>query len=235
MAARTMERLVGELVTALEERTSGDPASEVAIRRRLGTLVTGCGWKKRTATRMEALRDLLHEENVFPIEDIADISLPLSHTVYLRRVPPPGPVLEFLSEKDLERFIARNHRVLFQGMSDLAGSQLLAGGSKPQKQYRYGRSIVKPDLVFRTPTRTYVVVEVKLGDPGDSAVTQLRKYMAAASKEHKYVRGLLISGSPRSRAQVAAVRAELEAAAPGHAHWLQYEAGLKLSPPDEDE
>ncbi len=87
---------------------------------------------------------------------------------------------------------------------------------------------MKPDLVFETRDRTLVVVEVKLGEPDDGAVAQLRKYIAAAFKVHNRVRGLLITGKPRSRAHESVMIAEIAGLKPYQVDWVQYSIDMKL-------
>jgi hypothetical protein len=223
-----MNRLVAELDAALEERTGGDPRSEAELSRKLSGVVKKCGWKQRSDSRMERLQESLVETAVYPSEDLTDLSIPLSATIRFRRYTASPPALEFANEKDLERFLARNHRLLFSQVQGLEGMRHMAGGTRPQKRYAYGRSYVKPDLVFVTHDGTFVVAEVKLGDPDDRAATQLRKYLSAASKNHVRVRGLLITGKPRSRAHESAIAAEIAAMRSRRIDWIQYSADMTL-------
>ena len=223
-----MGRFVSELDAALERRTRGNSESEAGLRRKLSTIVKGCGWKQRSHERMERLQRSLLETAVYPSEDLTDMSIPLSATVHFRRQASSPQGIEFADEKDLERFLARNHRLLLAQIEGLGGSRHLAGGTLPQKRYAFGRTFVKPDLVFRSPNGTIVVVEVKLGDPDDRAVTQLRNYLKAASKHHDQVRGILITGKPRSHAHESAIADEIASVRPRRVDWIQYTANMTL-------
>ncbi len=228
MAARTMNRCVSDLDVALEKLTRGDTRSEVGLKRKLSTVVRDSGWKQRSHARMERLQESLVATAVYPSEDLTDMSIPLSKTIRFQREAPLPPTMEFDSEKDLERFIAKNHRLLLSQVPDMEGSRHVAGGTLPQKRFAHGRTHVRPDLVFQTRDGTIVVAEVKLGDPDDRAVTQLRTYLAAASKRHAQVRGLLITGQPRSRAHESVIAAEIAALLPRHVDWIQYSADMTL-------
>jgi hypothetical protein len=227
MAARTMIRLVAELDAALEIRTDGGSRPEGEVKRKFSTVVRDSGWKQRSHLRMERLQKSLEETAVYPSEDLTDLSIPLSTTIRFRREAPLPPVMEFANEKDLERFIARNHRLLFGHLQGLDRLRHVAGGTRPQKRYAFGSSHVRPDLVFETRDGTTVVVEVKLGDPDDRAVTQMRRYLSSASEHSDRVRGLLISGRPRSRARESAIAAEFAAVRSHNIDWIQYSVDVK--------
>lgn len=228
MPAKTMDRFVAELDSALEKRTGGGSRPEAELKRKLSTIVAACGWKQRSHQRMEELQKSLVDRSVYPSEDLTDMSIPLRETIRFRREAPLPPTMEFDSEKDLERFIAKNHRLLLSQVPDMEGSRHVAGGTLPQKRFAHGRTHVRPDLVFQTRDGTVVVAEVKLGDPDDRAVTQLRKYLTAASKRHAQVRGLLITGQPRSRAHESVIAAEIASLLPRHVDWIQYSADMTL-------
>lgn len=228
MAPRTMDRLVTELDIELEKRTRGDSGSEAGLKRKLSTVVRGSGWKQRSYSRMERLQESLVATAVYPSEDLTDLSIPLSATIRFRREAPSPPALDFATEKDLERFLAKNHRLLLSQVQGLGGSRHTAGGTLPQKRYAFGQSHVRPDLVFQTPDGTVVVAEVKLGDPDDRAVTQLRRYLTAASKHHDRVRGLLITGKPRSHAHESAIAAEIASVRSRRVDWIQYTTDMTL-------
>ncbi len=229
MAARTMDRCVSELDLALEKLTLGDTRSEAGLKRNLSTVVRDSGWKQRSHARMERLQESLVATAVYPSEDLTDMSIPLSATIRFRREAPSPPAMEFATEKDLERFLAKNHRLLLSGVQGFGGSRHIAGGTLPQKRYAFGRSYVRPDLVFQTLDGTVVVAEVKLGSPDDRAVTQLRKYLTAASKHHDRVRGLLITGKPRSHAHEASIAAEIASVGSRRMDWIQYTTDMRLT------
>jgi hypothetical protein len=227
--ARSMERFVAQIDVAMEKRTEGGLRPEAELKRKLSTVVTSCGWKQRSHLRMERLQQGLVATAVYPSEDVTDLSIPLSMTIRFRREPPSPPAMEFATEKDLECFLAKNHRLLLSQVQGLGGSRHKAGGTLPQRRYAFGRSYLKPDLVFETPDGTVVVAEVKLGDPDDRGVTQLRSYVTAASKHHDRVRGLLITGKPRSRAHESAIAAEIASARSRRIDWIQYTTDMTLT------
>ena len=91
-----------------------------------------------------------------------------------------------LYEKEVQEYLASN--LILLGIKDL---QLI------QAEYpvKFGRDSGRIDILAREKNGAYVVIEIKRGVAGRSAVGQLQSYMGSILEEHpgKTVRGFLVA------------------------------------------
>jgi hypothetical protein len=105
----------------------------------------------------------------------------------------------FKSERELGYHLSKYRDVLELSLPDLAPLRHRAGGRLAEREWQILDAHLRPDLVFKSDKRGWVVFELERGDPKRESVMQLRQYMAATSelKRDPNVIGVLVTAPPR--------------------------------------
>ncbi len=228
---RSVDAAVQSISRSLEQRAAqGD--SDPITWRKLSSLIHACGWDRRSVPRLEELAAAVAGAGIFASLDLTAMDLGLDTTVRFGRRPwlQLGHVFE--SELALAYHLSKYPAALETALA-LGKLRHLSGGRKPEKQYNYFGSWIRPDLVFSSPGGPLVVVELERGDPKDESVDQLTRYMDAVSTRHNRPSvGALISGRPRRAAMRRHIHAELEQLEQRGSEvvWLWYDVGVELNP-----
>ncbi|HEV8070612.1 MAG TPA: endonuclease NucS domain-containing protein [Planctomycetaceae bacterium] len=151
-------------------------------------------------------RDKAFSSVVFPMQTVAE----LSEAEYRALVegsaapsvlPTPNESLddpnEFVLERYLEDFIVSNFDLIFKGKMKIFGD---VDGDEVEGQ-QYQTSIGKIDILATEPdSKSFIVIELKKGQPSDKVVGQILRYMGWVKenlcKDGQAVKGLVICRDP---------------------------------------
>lgn len=197
--SRSPESFVAGLVSDLElKRLQGKPE---ATRRKLKTLVEESGWEKRSPERLKALIGSLGDAGLFADPDISDIHLPLATYISFSREPrtPVGRTIH--PERALGFVLSKYPDRLEAVLSDLGKLKLHSGGAKPERTFYLDDQSVKPDLVFTSSSKRWLVCELEAREPKGDSIDALVRYIEVISRLGKPVTGLLVTGTPTTNGQ----------------------------------
>jgi len=151
-------------------------------------------------------RDKVFSSVVFPMQTVAALSdaeyrhfVEGSNTASV--LPTPSESLddpnEFVLEKYLEDFIVNNFEAIFKGKMKVFAD---AEGDENEGQ-QYQTEVGKIDiLAIETNSKSFVVIELKKGQPSDKVVGQILRYMGWVKKnlckDGQAVKGLVICRDP---------------------------------------
>jgi hypothetical protein len=226
---RTPETCAGDLSIELAEAKMEGHST---IRRYLGTLIDDSGWQKRSSGRVARLNAALLAEGLTASINITDLTLSLDTWVKFARSPFAGrPVAaQFKDEQAFNEHLREHYTAAFAGITGLEGARLV-GSEEPVE---YGDQQLFVDLVFEMPDGTMLIVELEKGEPPGNAVMQLRTYLNAyRQKGVSALRGILITGDPRSAQHELDILNALEGLAVDYqVEWYQYRLGVSLERAD---
>lgn len=228
---RSPKAFVGRIVADLElKELQGRPQT---TKRKLGTLIKGCGWQKRSAERLAELMHLLADQGVFPDPDISDIHLPLDTYVTFGREPPTPIGQTIHPERALAYVLSKYPHHLETALSDLGRLKLQSGGTKPERTYYLGDKPVRPDLLFSSTSGRWLVCELETGEPRQESIEQLLRYMKAVETPGRAgkITGLLVTGQPRTSGLHGRVAEEMEGRRSGglDMRWIIYDVDIVLA------
>ena len=231
MPARTMQRFVDEIASDIAVRQSETDGAVALVKRMVTTVVSHCGWKKRSQTRATQLQELLEDKGIYPSPRVDDLAVPsASWITFSERPPPASPDSPtFRREEALQGYLESYYVRVFREHPELAGLELV----RHQAPIQAGRKVLKADLLLKGPDGGRVAVELKVGDPGRGATAQLRKYMDGLKHTYPNVRGVLITARPSRQDRETAIAKEINVMADEYPiQWFWYSVDVDLQRPD---
>jgi hypothetical protein len=198
------------------------------VRRYIGTLIEDSGWQRRSSVRMSHLNAALLAEGLTTDVDVTDITLSTDTWVKFARSPfARRPIAaQFSNEEDFNTHLRDHHEVAFTGNTGLEGARLVGS----EVAVEYGGQQLSVDLVFEGADGVTLIVELEKGEPPGNAVMQLRSYLNAyRQKGVSSLRGILITGDPRSAQHELDILNALDGLRADYpVEWYQYSVNISL-------
>lgn len=190
----------------------------------LTTVLSECGYKNRSAQRLQRIQAALVARGIYSRPRLADLQTASHERVEFSRAiySLVEPDMVFPNERTLELFVLRNYKRIPE----------LSRLKDPKEQHSLpSRRTI--DLLFREcRTNDYVVLELKVDDGGWQVVAQLFSYLTellpVAQAEGCEVRGIILTGKPNALLEDEVKRAS--EATGIHVDWYCYVASVKLAP-----
>ena len=205
---------VGEVSRRLKR--SKDPGTP-ALGYALSTVMTKCGWTRRSTARMDRLVKTLAHFGISSSENLRDLSLPPKHRIYFSTHPLyPEPPIEGTtrqSEKAIESRLGEDLSPIAGPLPYLGGAAVLSGGLQPKRRFTFNGDRHEPDLLLKDTVEGLTVVEIEAARPKHESVSQLDGYIRAvrANEPGTAVAGLLLTYPPRHDAEARIVLQRLAA------------------------
>lgn len=175
--ARRVDAFVRSLERSLDERGT------TKTKRKLATVITSCGWKKRSGPRLQELSEALAHAGIYPDQDLQDLYLGIDTYVWFSRRPPLPVGQIFQQERAAGYHFGRYKDVLDSALPQYAPLVHKSGGNRKEKVYDLNGQSLIPDLVFRSGrSGPWIVCEIERGDPRRQSVPQLIDYMRAVAR-----------------------------------------------------
>jgi len=205
--AKSVEAFVASVARELDVKAARSSTSAAAVRRKMRTVATSCGWKARSPQRIKELHDALEAEGIYAFPEVTDPDTRMDTFIAFSRTDraarPLGKI--FAREEGIQRFVQKYFVDVFRGHKGL--EELVLVG-REVRMYS-GSRMLKADLVFRSEDNVGVIFEFKRGDPDLRAPIQLREYMEVALAQFDDVRGVLVTAKPRTEALEKVIRREI--------------------------
>lgn len=225
MGRGSVESFVGGLERSLDGK-------EVSARtkRKLSSVISACGWKKRSPQRLEQLNEVLSHAGIYADQDLLDMNLGVDTFVWFSRRPPLPVGKIFHQERAVGYHLGKYKDALEEALPEYAPLLHKSGGHKKEASYTLDGERFIPDLVFKAKSGEWLVCEIERGDPKRDSVPQLIDYMRAVSNGSRLVVGVLITARPRTHYWRETVGRLIETIPSdlGPAHWLWYDVSVTL-------
>ena len=156
--ARSVETFVRSLGRSLER------PGTTKTKRKLATVITSCGWKKRSAGRLQELNEALAHAGIYADQDLLDLYLGIDTFVWFSRRPPLPVGQIFYQERAAGYHLGKYKEVLEAALPEYAPLVHKSGGNLKEKVYDLDGRKVIPDLVFRSGrSGPWIVCEIERG------------------------------------------------------------------------
>lgn len=189
------------------------------VRRKLSRVLHQCGYQARQADALRYLETELEHVGIYVDPPLLEARTTQFVAFHAEPVPPDSVHNLLLhSERELEQLL----------LDDFERIPAFADLTQPRRQVRLGRGTV--DILCRDrTTRDYVVIELKVRQPGNGTIEQLIDYLreienTKAKAANVGVRGIILSGRPDDRIMntLSAISYRID--------WLCYRVGIHVFP-----
>ncbi len=202
--------------------TDRDESARDVRQMKLSTVISSCGWSKRSASRMELLTARLAERGLHCDPQLTTEDLERDQWIRFARMPPPVPVQTPPSEKDLIAYLHANHRLI---------PPLDQYGPAIEKEFKLPSGNRVDLLIKDVRRRRWLVIEVEnKGIKNREAPAQVCDYMvevkAKLLPDGYDIEGMVVS----AEADPSHVEVLMTTPAPGRLHWLTFSMRLQLQP-----